>query len=137
MPWTLRTGEPADAEAILALWSEAGAEPTHTDTLVSLRGLMQHDPSALIVAEENGSIVGSVIAAWDGWRGSVYRLVVSRSHRRLGLGGHLLRAAEDRLWRAGAVRAQAIVVEHETEALSFWQSSGWERQVERLRFVKG
>jgi ribosomal protein S18 acetylase RimI-like enzyme len=92
---------------------------------------------ALIVAEEDGSIVGSVIAAWDGWRGSVYRLVVARSHRRLGLGRHLLQAAEDRLSSAGAVRAQAIVVEHETVAVSFWQASGWERQVQRLRFVRG
>jgi ribosomal protein S18 acetylase RimI-like enzyme len=137
MACTLRPGEPEDGEAILTLWAAAGAEPTHTDTLASLSRLMEHDPMALIVAEEDGSIVGSVIAAWDGWRGSVYRLVVARSHRRLGLGRHLLQAAEDRLSSPGAVRAQAIVVEHETVAVSFWHASGWERQVQRLRFVRG
>jgi ribosomal protein S18 acetylase RimI-like enzyme len=135
--WTLRAGRAADAAAILAFWTEAGAEPTHTDTPASLCRLMAHDPAAMIIAEENGSIVGSVIAGWDGWRGSVYRLAVSRSHRRRGLGRHLLQAAEDRLSRAGALRAQAIVVESDTVALSFWQTSGWERQVRRLRFVKG
>lgn len=98
---------------------------------------MEHDPAALIIAEENGAIVGSVIAAWDGWRGSVYRLVVARSHRRRGLGRQLLQAAEDRLSSAGALRAQAIVVENEAVALSFWRASGWQQQLRRLRFVKG
>jgi ribosomal protein S18 acetylase RimI-like enzyme len=135
--WTLRAGRPAEAEELLAFWAEAGAEPTHTDTRESLCVLMEHDPAAVIIAEENGAIVGSVIAAWDGWRGSVYRLVVARSHRRRGLGRQLLQAAEDRLTSAGALRAQAIVVENEAVALSFWRDSGWQQQVRRLRFVKG
>ena len=78
-----------------------------------------------------------MIAAWDGWRGSVYRLVVAPSHRRLGLGGRLLQAAEDRLFGAGAVRLQAIVVEMSPKATGFWRASGWEEQDHRLRFVKG
>jgi ribosomal protein S18 acetylase RimI-like enzyme len=90
-----------------------------------------------MVAEEDGSIVGSVIAAWDGWRGSVNRLVVAPSHRRRGLGRQLLAAAEARLAAVGAVRMQAIVVETEPEAIGFWRESGWERQVRRVRFVRG
>jgi len=89
------------------------------------------------VAEEDGSIVGSVIAAWDGWRGSVYRLVVAPSHRRLGLGRQLLGEAEARLSAVGAVRLQAIVVESERKAMGFWRESGWDRQVDRVRFVRG
>jgi hypothetical protein len=53
------------------------------------------------------------------------------------LGAHLLREAESRMRAAGAVRQQAIVVESESVARSFWQASGWQQQVERLRFVKG
>jgi ribosomal protein S18 acetylase RimI-like enzyme len=134
--WSLRTGRLSDVDPVLRLWVAAGAEATHTDDVESLSALVADDPSALIVAEEDGSIVGSVIAAWDGWRGSVYRLVVAPSHRRLGLGRQLLGEAEARLSAVGAVRLQAIVVETERKAMGFWRESGWDRQVDRVRFVR-
>jgi ribosomal protein S18 acetylase RimI-like enzyme len=137
MTWTIRAGQLSDVGSVLHLWAEAEAEPTHTDDFESLGVLIEHNPSALIVAEDGRSIVGSVIAAWDGWRGSVYRLVVAPSHRRLGLGGQLLREAESRMSAKGAVRLQAVVVETDPKAAGFWQASGWEQQVYRLRFVKG
>jgi ribosomal protein S18 acetylase RimI-like enzyme len=73
----------------------------------------------------------------DGWRGSVYRLVVAPTQRRQGLGRLLLGEAEARLAVRGAVRLQAIVVEDEAKAMAFWQDSGWERQAHRVRFVRG
>jgi ribosomal protein S18 acetylase RimI-like enzyme len=137
MTWTIRPGQLSDVESVLHLWSTAGAEPTHTDDAASLTALIRRDPAALIVAEDDSSIVGSVIAGWDGWRGSVYRLVVAPSHRRKGLGRRMLDQAEERLSAAGAVRLQAIVVETDPQAVGFWHASRWEQQVHRLRFVKG
>jgi ribosomal protein S18 acetylase RimI-like enzyme len=137
MDWTIRSSRPADIEGVLSLWTEADAEPTHTDNAESLGTLMAQDPLALMVAEDGPRIVGSVIAGWDGWRGSIYRLVVAHSHRRLGMASELLRAAESRLSAIGAVRLQAIVVETEGVATSFWRASEWELQDHRLRFVKG
>jgi ribosomal protein S18 acetylase RimI-like enzyme len=137
MPPTFRPASVADAPAIVSLWREAEAEPTHTDDEASVRRLIERDPAALIVAVSDGRLVGSVIAGWDGWRGSVYRLVVVPSHRRRGLGGRLLRLAEQRLADVGAVRCQAIVVETDTRAVAFWRTSGWEQQRRRLRFVRG
>jgi ribosomal protein S18 acetylase RimI-like enzyme len=137
MASVLRTGQSSDLEAILQLWARAEAEPSHTDDVESLSRLIERDPSALIVAEDGRSIVGSVIAGWDGWRGSIYRLVVAPSHRRLGLGRRLLLEAEARLAAQRCVRLQAIVVETESKAMGFWQASGWEQQVHRSRFVHG
>ncbi len=133
----IRTGRIADVDAVLRLWREAGSEPTHTDDAPSLAALVGHDGSRLLVAEERGEVVGSVIAGWDGWRGSVYRLAVAPSHRRRGLGRALVSAAESHLRAAGAVRLGAIVVETESEATGFWRSGDWEEQIHRLRFVKG
>jgi ribosomal protein S18 acetylase RimI-like enzyme len=137
MDATLRPGLISDAGAVLALWARSGAEPTHTDNGHSLVALVAHDAEGLIVAVSDGVLVGSVIAAWDGWRGSIYRLVVDPSHRRRGLAGQLLQRAETRLSRAGALRLQAIVVESEPVATGFWNATGWEQQQERLRFVRG
>jgi len=137
MDATFRPGLASDADAVLALWARSGAQPSHTDTPHSLAAVVAHDPGALIVAESDGVVVGSVIAGWDGWRGSIYRLVVDPSCRRQGLAGQLLQRAESRLSGAGALRLQAIVVESEPLATGFWNASGWERQRERLRFVRG
>jgi ribosomal protein S18 acetylase RimI-like enzyme len=114
----------------------ATPSPPGTDDVASLERLIVHDPAALIVAEEDARLVGSVIAGWDGWRGSVYRLVVAPSHRRRGLARRLLAEAESRLAAAGAVRNQAIVVETEPVAVGFWRTTSWEQQRCRLRFVK-
>jgi ribosomal protein S18 acetylase RimI-like enzyme len=132
----LRTAGPDDVARVLAFWQEA-AEPTSTDSADALAGLLRRDADALIVAEVGGGIVGSVIAGWDGWRGSIYRLAVAPDHRRHGLGRALLRAAEDHLARLGARRSQAIVVGTSARAVAFWRATDWEHQSEQLRFVKG
>jgi ribosomal protein S18 acetylase RimI-like enzyme len=124
-------------ELVLSLWERAEAEPTHTDHIDALKGLFQRDPSALLIAVDGGEVIGSVIAAWDGWRGSIYRLAVAPGQRRKGIAAALLDAAENRLGSAGAARLQAVVVDTSTAALGFWNASGWERQDHRLRFVKG
>ena len=126
-----------DIPAVLQLWEEADAEPTHTDDVASLRRLLAHDPAALIVAVDGGRVIGSIVAAWDGWRGSIYRLAVAPDRRRERLGRHLLAAAEVRLGDLGAVRLQAIVVETDDQASAFWLASGWEAQTARRRFVRG
>lgn len=137
MTVTIRAARIGDAPELLTLWREADVEPSHTDDVGSVTQLVVHDPEALIVAQEDGRIVGSVIAGWDGWRGSIYRLVVQPNHRRRGLGTRLLVVAEQRLVNVGASRLQAIVVENDSQATKFWQATNWEQQVERLRFVKG
>jgi len=136
-PAEIRPARASDAAAVLSLWQAAEAEPTHTDDVRSLRQLMAHDSGALIVAESPDGLVGSVIAGWDGWRGSIYRLAVAPTHRRCGLGRRLVREAEDRLRSLGAVRLQAIGVASDAPAASFWRASGWNEQAGRLRFVKG
>jgi ribosomal protein S18 acetylase RimI-like enzyme len=134
---TIRTATSDEALAVLALWRWADAEPTNTDDEPSVRRLMEHDPGALIVAEDAGTLVGSVIAGWDGWRAGIYRLVVAPTHRRRGLARRLLDEAERQLDGRGARRLAAIVVESDARAMAFWRSSRWEEQADRVRFVRG
>jgi len=132
----LRPATAGDIEGVLAFWRES-AEPTSTDADGVLASLIDRDPGALIVAEADGHIVGTVIAGWDGWRGSIYRLAVGPDQRRSGLGQALLHAAEDRLAGLGAQRLHAIVVESNDVAVAFWTASDWEHQAGQLRFAKG
>jgi ribosomal protein S18 acetylase RimI-like enzyme len=137
MSATIRPCTLDEAGAVLELWQVAEAEPSHTDDIPSIVGLLNHDPGGLLVADDTGQIVGSVIAGWDGWRGSIYRLVVAPSHRRQGLARRLLAEAEVRLRSQGATRLAAIVVDRDLPAIGFWRSSDWQEQTSRLRFVNG
>jgi ribosomal protein S18 acetylase RimI-like enzyme len=132
----LRPATADDIADVLAFWREA-AEPTSTDSDEVLAALIDRHPGALVVAVGGGRIVGTVIAGWDGWRGSIYRLAVGPDQRRSGLGQALLRAAEDRLDGLGARRLHAIVVESNDVAVAFWTVSDWEHQAGQLRFAKG
>ena len=135
---TLRAGRSTDVEAVLALWRDAEVVPGHGDELAGLDALLARDPGALILAEEGGALVGAVIAGWDGWRGTVYRLAVAPGRRRSGLGTRLVRAAEERLRGLGAHRLQAIVIASDPQAAAFWRGRpGWEEQADRRRFVSG
>jgi ribosomal protein S18 acetylase RimI-like enzyme len=136
MAIVIRPAGPDDIPAVLSLWSDAAA-PTSTDDADGVGALLVRDPGALLVAESSGRIVGTVIAAWDGWRGSVYRIAVAPTFRRKGLGRRLLDEAENRLRRVGARRMHAIVVETDPQALGFWLASEWERQSSQLRFTRG
>jgi ribosomal protein S18 acetylase RimI-like enzyme len=131
----IRPATPGDAGAVLSLWLEAETHPTTTDDLESLARLLAHDPGALLLAEADGTLVGTVIAGWDGWRASIYRLAVSPPERRRGVAGALVREAERRLGGLGARRLQAMVVSDDPQAMAFWGSSGWEEQHRSARFV--
>jgi ribosomal protein S18 acetylase RimI-like enzyme len=132
----IRAAVSDDILDVLAFWQLA-AEPTSTDTPEALAGLLQRDPGSLLVAEASERIVGTVVAAWDGWRGSIYRLAVAPAQRRCGLGRRLLAEAEGRLATLGAHRVHAIVLGTDEQAVAFWQATDWEHQRGQLRFVKG
>ena len=134
--WTIRSATEEDIQAVLDLWGAAGSLPSVTDSLDGLSRLLAGDPQALLVAELDGVLAGSLIAAWDGWRGSFYRLAVSPEHRRKGLATMLLREGERRLRKRGAVRFTAIVADDDPTAMSFWQATDYEQQQHRARFVR-
>jgi len=134
--WTIRNATEDDIAPVLDLWAAAGSLPSVSDSPEGLAGLLAADPQALLVAELEGVLAGSLIAAWDGWRGSFYRLSVAPEHRRKGLATMLLSEGERRLRERGAVRLTAIVVEDEAGAMGFWQATGYEHQQHRARFVR-
>ncbi|MDP8929720.1 MAG: GNAT family N-acetyltransferase [Actinomycetota bacterium] len=133
---SLRPCRAEEAGEVLNLWRSAGAEPSHTDDEAGIRGLIERDPDALLVAELDGRLVGTLIAAWDGWRANLYRLAVSPEFRRQGLGRRLLVEGERRLRSKGARRITALVHGDEGEAVVFWHSVGYAHDEEIRRYVK-
>ena len=128
-----------ECAAVLATWARAGAIPSPTDTLEELNDLVREHADALLVAIRQGSIVGSIIGGWDGWRGNIYRLAVAPEARRAGLARRLVDAAERMLVSKGARRISALVERHEAHAVGFWDAladRGWHRDERMMRYIK-
>jgi ribosomal protein S18 acetylase RimI-like enzyme len=137
MAVTVRAAERGDIVAVLQLWA-VGAENASrpVDSSESIEALLAPDPGALILAEVDGALVGSVIAGWDGWRYHVYRLAVHPDHRRQGVATHLLDWAEQRLVELGAGRIDAMVLDDNELGRSVWAARGYRRQAEWSRWAK-
>ncbi len=133
----IRAARREDVAAVLELWQRAGGAPRGIpDTREGLELLLAADPRSLLLAEAHGALAGSLIAAWDGWRGSFYRLAVDPGLRRRGIATALLRAGEQHLRSRGAARLTAIVAGEDPVALAFWAHAGYARQADRVRFVR-
>ena len=132
----LRPAGPEDIAAVLAFWAAATAEPSTTDDADAIATLLDRSPGALIVATEDDRIVGTVIAGWDGWRGTLYRLAVAPTFRRRGIATSLVTEAERFLQAQGARRLHLLVGRAGGPAAeAFWKSASY-GPTDQLRMVK-
>jgi len=132
----IRLANAGDAGAILELWRLAATVTTRTDDEASILSLIDRDPGALFLAEEEGALIGSVIAAFDGWRGTFFRLAVLPEHRRAGVGRALVAAGERSLRERGAARITLYAIKAEAGADAFWLATDYAPDDRTARYVK-
>ena len=125
-----------DIESVLELWRAAGSTPSMTDTSDDLRTTINSRASSVIVAVSGGTVAGSIIGAFDGWRGNLYRLAVHPDYQRRGIARRLLSEAETWLRAQGAKRVGAVVEKDHPWAVGFWESSGFVLEPMDLRYVR-
>ncbi|GHA37282.1 hypothetical protein GCM10010372_41750 [Streptomyces tauricus] len=132
----IRAAGPGDLDAVLAFWRTAAEGTSISDDRDGVERLVGHDPEALILAERDGELVGTVIAGFDGWRCHLYRLAVSPARRRQGIGSALLTAAEERFVRLGGRRGDAMVLQRNESAHHAWRAAGYAPEEHWRRWVK-
>ena len=132
---SIRLAVPTEADSLLALWQASGASPSSTDTVEHVTAAIGWPGCSVLVAESGGRLAGSLVAAWDGWRGNMYRLAVLPEFRHAGIATALVREGEARLVERGVRRVAAIVL-GEPAATAFWEQAGYSLQGEARRMVK-
>ena len=132
----VRPGRREEIPDVLGLWREAGSVPSVSDDPASLERLLETSKDALLVAETDGLVVGTIIAGWDGWRANFYRLAVRPSARRRGIALRLVAEAERRLAAKGARRLSAIVMSEHDPAVALWLAAGYHHDTRVGRYVR-
>ncbi|MEV7856908.1 GNAT family N-acetyltransferase [Streptomyces sp. NPDC088183] len=132
----IRCADLADIDAVLRFWREAAEGTSISDDHDGVTRLISRDPGALLLAERDGRLTGTVIAGFDGWRCSVYRLAVHPACRREGIATALMEAAEQRFLALGGRRADAMVLETNERAHHTWAAGGYHREDRWRRWVK-
>ncbi|MFE2582692.1 GNAT family N-acetyltransferase [Streptomyces sp. NPDC059378] len=132
----IRPATPADLDTVLAFWKTAAEGTSISDDRDGVERLVARDPEALILAERDGLLVGTVIAGFDGWRCHLYRLAVDPERRRQGIGSALLAAAEERFVELGGRRLDAMVLTRNETAHHAWRAAGYTPEEQWRRWVK-
>ncbi|WP_437114887.1 GNAT family N-acetyltransferase [Streptomyces longispororuber] len=132
----IRPASADDLDAVLAFWKAAAEGTSISDDRTGVERLVARDPEALLLAECDGELVGTVIAGFDGWRCHLYRLAVHPDRRRRGIGSALLTAAEERFAALGGRRADAMVLDRNERAHHAWRAAGYGPEPQWSRWVK-
>ena len=116
-----------EREALQRLWARVFPDdPPWNAPEVMIENKLKVQPELLLVGKVEGTLVGAVIAGFDGVRGWIYHLAIAPEYRRRGFATQLVRAAEDGLRRLGCpkVNLQVRAVNH--EVVAFYRSIGYE-----------
>ncbi len=114
-----------DSDAVVALWSACGLTRPWNDPVQDIARKLQVQREWFLVAEQGGVIVASVMAGYDGHRGSVYYLAVQPSMQGQGIGRRLMHEVEAALLRVGCAKVNLLVRGSNTAVLGFYQALGY------------
>lgn len=82
-------------------------------------------PDLMLVAEENGKIIGFVMAHYDGWFSYMGHLAVSKEHQGKGIGSILADEMERRMKKKGAKNIYILAALKNKKSIEFFKKRGY------------
>ena len=132
---TIQRATVGDADALVAFWAAAGASMGNTDNADCVRSAIVYSRAVMLLAKDEGRIVGTLLGTFDGWRGHMYRLVVDAAQRRRGIATSLVREMEQLFMEWGVKRVNGLVERERPWAAAFWTAVGYPRDERMDRHV--
>ncbi|HUO03427.1 MAG TPA: GNAT family acetyltransferase [Rhizomicrobium sp.] len=126
MSFAIAPYEEKNFAGVKALWENVFPDDPPRDYAgISIAAKASEHPELFLLALEGERVIGSVMAGYDGHRGWLYRVAVSKSHRHQGVGAALIHEAEKRLWSLGCVKINLQVRGTNQAVTAFYQSLGY------------
>ncbi len=124
---TVRSYRPDDRESLVSLWDRVFPDdPPRNAPDRMIDNKLRVQPELLLVAEDEGALVGAVMAGFDGTRGWIHHLAVIPERRSQGIGATLMRAAEEGLRRLGCPKVNLQVRATNEDVIAFYRSLGYD-----------
>jgi ribosomal protein S18 acetylase RimI-like enzyme len=114
-----------DEQAVVELWRRCDLVRPQNDPHKDIQRKLCVQPELFLVAEAGSSIIGTVMAGYEGHRGWINYLGVAPEHRRNGVGRALMAEAERRLRAAGCPKINLQVRSGNTAVIAFYESLGF------------
>ena len=127
---TLRRLTSDDFDAVLALWQRAGLHsirPEGRDSRWEFERQLVGGQIA-IGLEEDGQLIGVVLATHDTRKGWINRLAIDPNQRRQGHGEQLIHAAESALFEIGMKVIAALIEDDNAASLALFEKLGYAAQ---------
>jgi ribosomal protein S18 acetylase RimI-like enzyme len=121
----VRVFKESDEARVIELWTFAGLVRTWNDPKKDIARKLKVQRELFLVAELEGSIVGVVMAGYEGHRGWVNYLAVDIGQRRRGIGSALMRDAERRLRLLGCPKINLQVRAENSDVQAFYAALGF------------
>jgi len=111
---------------VVALWEAVfNYDAPHNQPTVSIDKKLQANDGLFFVALDGTSVVGTIMAGYDGHRGWIYSVAVAKSQQRKGVGSMLVAAAEKELIARGCVKINLQIMEGNESVVGFYKALGF------------
>ena len=128
----IRPANTADRPGVVAFWERVFPDdPPHNAPAKVFDAKLAMGDAMLIVAVEDGSIIGTAMAGYDGHRGWLYKVAVAPECRRRGIARSFVDHAVRTLRAAGCTKVNLQIRPDNSAVREFYGSIGF-RFEERL-----
>jgi ribosomal protein S18 acetylase RimI-like enzyme len=115
-----------DRDGVIALWRAVFPDdPPRNEPGLFLDRKLAVDDGLVFVADDDGAVVGAVVAGYDGTRGWIYHLAADPARRGEGIGTALMRAAEAELAARGCPKVNLQVRNTNAGVIAFYEALGY------------
>jgi ribosomal protein S18 acetylase RimI-like enzyme len=126
MSFAIRPFQPSDEAAVIDLWHRCELTRPQNDPVKDIQRKLAVQPELFLLAIADGTVVGSIMAGYEGHRGWINYLATAPEYRRRGIGVALMRAAETALLAVGCPKINLQVRPGNESAIAFYRSIGFD-----------
>ena len=116
-------------EQVIELWTAVfGYEADHNIPGLVIDKKVEFGDGLFFVALLSDTVIGTVMAGYDGHRGWIYSIAVSSKYQKQGAGSTLLAFAEQKLSELGCMKINLQILDSNQDVEHFYLANGYQTE---------